>query len=183
MPETPRIVITGAPGTGKSTLLNIIEKQGFIVHPEMARQVIKEESLKCSDCVPWQDHSSFGMVLFGRQREQYLAALEGKINFYDRVIPDNLGYLRRDTLQNKKLEAEALKYPYHHQIFLTPPWKEIYMQDAERWEDFELMLEIHDALVDIYTFFGYDIIEVPKSDPQTRVDFIWNNLNLREVHP
>lgn len=182
MPQTQRIVITGAPGTGKSSLLHIFEEDGFVVHPEMARQLIKEESLKSSTCVPWEDHKTFGEVLFTRQREQYVAATENKINFYDRGIPDNLGYLRRDGLQNKKLEAEALLYPYHHQVFLTPPWQEIYEQDTERWEDFNLMLEIHHALVDIYTFFGYDIIEVPKTDIQSRVDFIKNNLSLRELH-
>lgn len=174
--RTARIIITGAPGTGKSTILKGLAAKGYPVLPEMARQLIAEQQALDSDLLPWKDHLSFGAELFKRQKQQYAEALEGQRNFYDRGIPDNLGYLRRDKLRNTLWEAEARNYPYHHQVFLCPPWEEIYGKDAVRWEELDLMLEIHQALEGIYQDFGYQVIEVPKISPQERINFILNTL-------
>ena len=176
---TNRVVITGAPGTGKSTILNLLEKRGYPIHPEMARALIAEQQDLGTDLVPWKNHADFGLELFKRQKEQYFNAQADAYNFYDRGVPDNLGYLRRDGLQNHALEEEAAGLFYHKEVFLTPPWEEIYGNDEVRWEDTQLMLEIHAALKDIYEFFGYQITEVPKLSPEERVLFILKRLGLK----
>lgn len=172
-----RIVITGAPGTGKTTLVNLLQQQGYAVHPEMARALIKEQQELDSDLLPWRNHALFGEELFKRQLDQYQVAMPNIINIYDRGIPDNLGYLRRDGFQNKRLEEEAAAYPYYSKVFFTPPWKDIYAQDNERKEDFELMLEIHQALLDIYGFYKYQLVEVPRTTPQERLNFVLYHIN------
>jgi predicted ATPase len=177
---TKRVVITGAPGTGKSTILHLLENRGFTIHSEMARALIAEQQALESELLPWENHAGFGLELFKRQKEQYFNAEDGVYNFYDRGVPDNLGYLRRDKLQNTLLEEEAAELKYHQEVFLTPPWEEIYGNDEVRWEDTKLMLEIHEALKDIYNFYGYQITEVPKLSPEERVLFILNRLGLRE---
>ncbi len=175
---TKRVVITGAPGTGKSTILGLLENKGFTIHPEMARALIAEQQVLNSDLLPWKNHADFGVELFKRQKEQYFNAKADAYNFYDRGVPDNLGYLRRDGLQNLDLEKEASILKYHPEVFLTPPWEEIYGNDEVRWEDTQLMLDIHRALKDIYQFFGYHIIEVPKLGPEERANFILKRLGL-----
>jgi len=177
MPEIKRVIVTGAPGTGKSTVLNLLESKGYKVIPEMARQLIAEQQALDSDMVPWKDHESFGQELFRRQVEQYSLAKES-IVFYDRGIPDNLAYLRRDGYQNKELEDLSHSFPYHPDIFLMPPWLEIYGNDDVRWEDQDLMLDIDRALREMYNEQGYTIIEVPKVQPQQRLQFILKHLNL-----
>ena len=176
---TKRVVITGAPGTGKSTILNLLEKRGYRIHPEIARALIAEQQELKSDLLPWKKHADFGVELFKRQKEQYFNAKADAYNFYDRGVPDNLGYLRRDGLQNHALETEAADLKYHQEVFLTPPWEEIYGNDDVRWEDTQLMLEIHEALSDIYQFYGYQITEVPKLSPEERVGFILKRLSLK----
>lgn len=176
MKPTTRVVITGAPGTGKSTLLKQLENKGYPVHSEMARELIRENQSCESEILPWRDHQRFGIDLFTRQVEQYREALESRVNFFDRGILDNLAYLRRDGLKNPELEARALDYPYHRQVFLTPPWREIYGNDEVRWEDFDTMLDIHRALQGIYQDFGYRIIEVPKGNPEERGAFVLEQL-------
>lgn len=178
MPKTTRVVITGAPGTGKTTVLEKLNSKGYPVLPEMARALIKEQQALDSELLPWKAHKRFGEALYARQVQQYHQAQEGQISFYDRGILDNLGYLRRDGIQNIALEEKAHSYPYFPKVFFTPPWQEIYNQDAERWEDFELMLDIHQALQAIYRDFGYQLIEVPRLAPEKRVDFILHQLTL-----
>lgn len=176
MAKTERIILTGAPGTGKTTISHLLKRQGYPVLPEMARALIKEQQELDSDILPWKDHKAFGEVLFRKQVAQFHQAQEGLTTFFDRGIPDNLGYLRRDKIQNKALEKEAEQYQYFPKVFLTPPWEDIYNQDNERWEDFELMLQIHDALMDIYQHFKYQIIEVPRISPANRLDFILEHI-------
>lgn len=172
MPEKQRIIITGAPGTGKSTVLNLLAEENFPVLPEMARELIAEQqAIEGSTMLPWLDHPSFGRELFQRQLQQYHQA-EAAITFYDRGILDNLGYLRRDGHQNLDLEKKAEQFPYHPKVFFMPPWEEIYGKDEVRWEDLDLMLEIDQALKDIYQDFGYEVLEVPKTDPLSRKNFI-----------
>lgn len=176
MPNTTRVIVTGAPGTGKTTVLQKLAESGYPVLPEMARALIKEQQELDSTLLPWKEHNRFGEELYRRQVDQYHQAQDGKVNFYDRGILDNLGYLRRDGIANHKLEKDAEQYPYYPKVFYTPPWREIYNQDAERWEDFELMLDINRALLEIYRDFGYQLIEVPRIAPADRVDFILHHL-------
>lgn len=44
--EPLKIVITGGPGVGKTTIVNALKQKGFIAVPEGARQVIKKEQRK-----------------------------------------------------------------------------------------------------------------------------------------
>ncbi len=178
MPNFKRVVVTGAPGTGKSTVLNLLTAKGFPVLPEMARELIAEQqAIENSTMVPWLDHPSFGLELFKRQVQQYQDAQEG-VNFYDRGILDNLAYLRRDECPNESLEQQAKDYPYHPDIFLMPPWEEIYSNDSVRWEDLDLMRSIDKALRSMYSRFGYQVIEVPKVGPEERMHFILEHLQI-----
>lgn len=175
MPQTQRIVITGAPGTGKSTVLNLLAQKGHTILPEMARDlIVEQQAIEGSTLVPWLDHPSFGLELFQRQLNQYHQA-EG-VTFYDRGILDNLAYLRRDSCPNLDLEDKAKAYPYYERVFLMPPWEEIYDKDDVRWEDLDLMLEIDQALKGIYKDFGYDVLIVPKEDPESRLNFILKHI-------
>ena len=144
--------------------------------PEMARALIREQLDQGSDMVPWLRHEQFGEELFKRQVSQYHQAPPDSWVFYDRGIPDNLGYLRRDGLPNPALEQKAKKYPYHPRVFLLPPWPEIYDQDEERREDQDLMREIHETLLEIYTLFSYEIVVVPKFSPSERATYVLENI-------
>ena len=95
MDKTKRVIITGGPGTGKTTLLELLKEKGFPCHLEVARKVIKEQLELESDLVPWLDLVNFSILVNEGQIAQFNAVNEGICNFYDRGVPDVLAYLRK----------------------------------------------------------------------------------------
>ena len=176
MATTQRVIITGGPGTGKSTIIDLLEQKGYPCHREVSRAVIKEQLEKGSDLLPWSDLPGFSNTVFEGQTSQYHSAIEGAINFFDRGLPDVIAYLRKDLLPTEALDDLVHHYPYHHEIFITPPWEEIYQTDEERREDFKTMQAIHNSLVETYEQFGYTVVEIPKLQSHERVNFILNRL-------
>ncbi|HBD27317.1 MAG TPA: ATPase, partial [Flavobacterium sp.] len=48
--------------------------------------------------------------------------------------------------------------------------------DAERYENYEQAVLIHEHLMETYKKYGYSITEVPKDTVENRVDFIMKHL-------
>jgi predicted ATPase len=59
---------------------------------------------------------------------------------------------------------------------MLPPWKEIFVSDNERYESFEIAVEINHHLKKTYQEIGYEIITVPFGTVKERTDFILNSL-------
>lgn len=178
MEQTLRVVITGGPGTGKSTILDHLKSDGYRIHTEVSRAVIKEELARGSELLPWSDLTGFSDKVFKGQIAQYHEANEYSVNFYDRGMIDVIAYLKKDFLPSDQLEELVQHYPYYHKVFLTPPWPEIYAQDEERREDLATMNAIHEALINAYEQFGYEVVEVPKTGPEERATFVLRHLDL-----
>ena len=66
-------------------------------------------------------------------------------------------------------------YRYNKKVFVAPPWKEIYTTDSERKMNFEGTLLFHTYLIEVYTSFGYEVVEVPTGSVDTRADFLIRN--------
>jgi predicted ATPase len=61
-------------------------------------------------------------------------------------------------------------------VFLTPPWPEIYVSDAERQHGFdEAIAEYHRLLLAFQTL-GYETIVLPKIAVHERADFVLSTL-------
>lgn len=109
----------------------------------------------------------------GRKR-QFKEALneEANIVFLDRGIPDVLAYMHYIGDSYPAFFDKACQDHKYSAIFVLPPWKEIYVSDAERYENYEQAVLIHEHLMETYKKYGYSITEVPKDTVENRVDFI-----------
>jgi len=61
---------------------------------------------------------------------------------------------------------------YHHCVFLTPPWPEIYLTDSERRHGLDSAVSEYLRLLEIYPSLGYEVSILPKIGAAERADFI-----------
>lgn len=171
-----RIVITGGPSTGKTSIINAFSNLHYNTFPEVARVVIQNQLKINSNKVPWNDVSGFSKLVLKKQIIDFNDAKRG-FNIYDRGIPDLIGYINHGNqylFKDLKLNAEKLKYKF---IFLLSPWEDIYETDNERRETYDDAVKIYESIKKAYTSLNYKLIEVPKDTLPNRVLFILNKIN------
>ncbi len=90
-----KIVITGGPGSGKTTLISFLLENGFQCLNEISREVIIEAQKKGIDQLFLTDPILFSQKLLeGRlQQHQEVDHFKKTILFYDRGLPDVTAYM------------------------------------------------------------------------------------------
>lgn len=90
---TRNIIITGAMGSGKSTVLKLLKAEGFIVVEEPAREILAEQRSIGDEGVPEKNPKLFVQLLLSRAIYQYKQMQEAYDTvIFDRGIPDNIAY-------------------------------------------------------------------------------------------
>ena len=180
-----KIVITGGPGTGKTSIINALKKKDFHCFDEVIRSLTLEvkkdvnETSHISNPIAFaNDPLDFNTRLLNGRIEQFITAntLNNKLNFFDRGIPDVLAYMDYFNQEYDDLFVNACKLHTYSTIFLLPPWKSIYKRDNERFETYEEAVKIHEHLVNIYINYGYKIVEVPFGNVEERTNYIINSI-------
>lgn len=172
-----RFIITGGPCSGKTSLIEQLAIKGHSTFSEAARKVIQQELRKNSDALPWENNIAFSELVIHQQKKDHQNA-EVDLNFYDRGIPDVLGYLLYYKQRNliPLFMEKTQQFNYEKKVFILPPWEKIYAKDLERKEPFEEAQKIHKALSLTYTKLNYNLIEVPCASYQERINFILSHV-------
>ncbi|MFG6686023.1 AAA family ATPase [Mariniflexile sp. HNIBRBA6329] len=172
--NTKKIVITGGPGTGKSTLINELIKRGYTCLEEISRQIILDAKKKGIDQLFLTEPLLFSELLLKGRKQQFEDAnkLQSDLVFFDRGVPDVLAYMDfiGDTYPQHFINT--CKKTEYDIVFILKPWETIYTSDNERYESFEQALEIHDHLLNTYQKFNYKLIDVPFGTVENRTDYI-----------
>ncbi|WP_431609303.1 AAA family ATPase [Chryseobacterium sp. 'Rf worker isolate 10'] len=173
--------ITGGPGAGKTTLLDELNKNGMITVPEEGRKIIKEQMESGGEGLPWMNKELFAHLMFEESAKTYRKInqmIHSEPIFFDRGILDTLGYMRLENIPIPELmKTKAREMVYHHNVFILPPWKEIYENDPERQQTFEKAILTFECMKRIYQEYGYNIVEVPKAAVKNRVRFILDTIS------
>lgn len=167
-------VITGGPGSGKSTLIDALEARGYARSHEAGRGVIQDQVAIGGHALPWRDRAAFADMMLGwEMRSHHLARRARGPVFFDRGVPDVIGYLKLSALPvPSHLVAAAERFRYRRDVFIAPPWPEIYAQDAERRQDYAEAVRTYGAMVDTYAACGYRLIELPRASVDERCRFV-----------
>ncbi|MEO0552375.1 MAG: AAA family ATPase [Bacteroidota bacterium] len=165
-----KYIITGAPGTGKTTLINALEKEHPCMH-EVSRKVIATEQKNSGNGTPWQDLSKFTKLVY----TAFIAELDANPHavFTDRSLLDLSAYLQ---VAGKSIPSSIDRFPYHdkfgQKVFFAPTWQDIYHKDEQRQQPFDYCIELENALLKTYGEKGFDIIQLPKDTVKRRVNFV-----------
>jgi predicted ATPase len=174
-----KIVITGGPSTGKSTVIKELKNRNYTCFDEVSRDIIKEAQKQGIEQLFLEDPYLFSKKLIEGRKQQYYNAgqLNTQIVFFDRGIPDvnaYLNYIKQPI--PPEFDKITKEHPYDRYVFIMPPWDEIYTMDAERYENFNQAQLIHNKLVNYYKSLGYYLIFVPFGKVEKRVDYIIDSL-------
>jgi predicted ATPase len=135
-------IMTGGPGAGKTTLLDEFNQYGLTTVPEEGRRIIKEQIESGGEGLPWLNKE-----LFANMRLENIPVPEVMI-------------------------TKASEMVYNNNVFILPPWKEIYENDPERKQSIEIAILTFECMKEIYQEYGFNIIEVPKFAVEKRAAFI-----------
>jgi predicted ATPase len=172
-------VVTGGPGSGKTTLIDALAQAGYARSRESGRNIIQDQVTIGGRGLPWTDPPLFAELMLAREIETWrtLSLLPGPV-FLDRGVPDVLGYLRVTNLPvPPHMERAAAEFRYNRRVFITPPWPEIYAADAERRQSLDEAQRTYEAMIATYTGCGYTLIEVPRMSVEARVAFVLAAVN------
>lgn len=171
-------IFTGGPGAGKTTVLEALRARGYPVVEETGRKIIQEQKAVGGNIHHQGDRIAYRDLMLSRAIADFERMSGEKAPvFFDRGIPDLVGYntLIRAEIPRAMRDA-AEKYRYNPDVFVFPPWREIYANDTERKQDFAEAVQTWQAAVDILPVFGYRVVDVPRASVDERVRFVLDRI-------
>ena len=168
-------VITGAPCSGKSTLINQLANSGYLTAPEPGQQyferelatgqtieAIREDVVGCLN----------GIANLTIEIEHGLDA--NKVVFLDRGYPDALAFCRVYDLNPNEFLANCFHHRYAS-VFLLDRFP--IEQDGVRAEDEATASFLDMWLARDYSALGYSVVRVPVISIKDRLAFVLERLS------
>jgi len=174
MQNNKRIVISGSPGGGKTSIIEGLKERGFTTFEEYSRTVIKAGQEAGTTNLFLTSPIEFSKELLKGRTLQFEASnqisTQHKVVFYDRGIHDTYAYLKAIGKATPAFENQVFEYQYDA-VFLVTPWQDIYSKDAQRLESFEEAKMYYPYIKEAYSK-QHEIIEVPHGQISERIAFI-----------
>ena len=121
-------IVTGGPGSGKSALIEALHQRGYACSFEAGRGIIQDQVAIEGRALPWHDRLLFAELMLSWDMRSYHLAQNAKAPvFFDRAVPDTLGYLRLLRLPAPAhMRKAADVFRYNRKVFIAPPWEQIF---------------------------------------------------------
>ncbi len=160
-----RFILTGAPGSGKTSILRALEKQGYAVVEEAATDVITAEQAS-GNGEPWNDPRFTGKIAeLQRHRQQQPARCGTPAQIYDRSPVCTLALARYlghtvATALSREIERILRDRVYQRQVLFVRPIGFCEPTAARRisYDDSLAFERLHQTE---YTRLGFEIIDIP----------------------
>ncbi|MBM3184592.1 MAG: ATPase [Chlamydiae bacterium] len=174
-----RFIITGGPGTGKTTIVNYLHQLGYKTAREAATDLIRDDLAK-HVVAPWSERDfNQRVALLQEKRQEEL--LKGGVAFFDRSPIDALTYeLMYDFEPTEELLRVVQKTLdedfYHNKVFLIEDLGAC-LKTEIRAETLEESRSIETILEKSYQDLGFKVIRVPAASVKERVAKILESID------
>ncbi len=177
--DTNWCVITGAPSSGKTSVIDEFARRGYPIQSEVARELIEEclrhgmtlAEIRGADYVQEMQRK---ILRFKLARE--MALDEKKLVFADRGTPDSIVYFKLAGVDAK--QAIDASHTYHYRaVFMLDRLPLV--KDGVRTESDAEAEKIGDQIAAAYTALGYELVAVPVLSVPERVDYILQKLGMQ----
>jgi predicted ATPase len=161
-----KIIITGASGSGKTTIIEELKKEGYAIIPEAARRVVEEKRIETGN--------ERQKLIFQKQIELERDNCASRITFLDRSIIDcivySIFYCGESPHHNKAIKNAN----YHNRVFLLK--LPLFTKYPDREESYEESLQIQELLKTKYEKMGFQVIKIPFTTARKRIKMILRGL-------
>ncbi|BCZ97718.1 AAA family ATPase [Legionella pneumophila serogroup 1] len=170
-----RYIVTGAPGSGKTSIILALEIQGKTVIHEAATDIIAHKAM-LGDMAPWEKTDFIDDIIRLQQQRQRSCCNHNDVVFYDRsplctyALAQYLKF-QPSLLLLDEIERIQRNSIYEKQVFFIKQLGCITNTDARKisYEDATRFEQIH---LDVYRQFGYECIIIPAATLSVRVEKI-----------
>ena len=184
-PISSRIIFTGAPGSGKSSLINYLDQETDIpVVFEAATRVFQRRKAE-GISAPWADLPGM-MNKINHVNTQDMKKGPWGLSFWDRSLVDSVVYSQYFQIELhprfvEDVEQMQTKYGFYQLVFLielNPDPREFEMTEV-RQRSAEEAMALEAMFEETYTRLGYEVRRIPWAPLEKRADLILKALGLR----
>jgi predicted ATPase len=171
-----RIVFTGGPGSGKTTIIEKLEKLGYKIISEPARTLIAHYDEHSPELHPKLSKENRKLFQKAIENKNYADFKANEYGFFDRSALDEVGYRSRFKIPISEELDTFCKDNRYDMVFFFPFWKEIYKTDSVRHETPAEAETVSKFIFNAYTKYRYDPLIVPKIGIEHRLEYILSNI-------
>lgn len=171
-----RFVITGAPGSGKTSILHALRDRGYTVVSEAATEVISVEQSQGNE-QPWNEPLFIEKIIQLQRSRQLRPVAPGiQVQIYDRSPVCTLAlvkYLGQPVPGSLAAEIDRIirGRVYENQIFFIRPIG-FCEPTAARRISYQQSLEFERYHEDEYARLGFELVEIPAGEIEERAALI-----------
>lgn len=168
-------VLTGGPGSGKTTLTTALKNRGYQTLAESARYYIEEQWARGLSTVQIRaNEQSFQEAVFQHKQKMHQKTDPEILTFFDRGYHDTIAYLEYHRQTIASFITKTCNQTKYKKIFVLDMLP--YNQDKARIETQTTAQKLHKALIKTYQAYGQELISVPVMTVPERVEFVLNHL-------
>ena len=173
--KTNWYVVTGGPGSGKTTVVNHLNMLGYHTTIEHARHFIDTQMITGKTVEEIRKNQVlFQKGILNMQIIQEESLSPDELVFLDRALPDTLAYYHFLNLPVDNRLKDALQNVFYKKVFILKPLPLV--NDYARREDEAGQKKISDLITEVYESLPFPVVHVPLLPPMERVEFILKNL-------
>jgi predicted ATPase len=170
MSETNWYVVTGAPSSGKTTLVQELEKLGYRVIHEVARDYIETQMEQGGTLEEIRaDKKSFENWILRAKIAIEAELPKDHVIIFDRAIPDSIAYFEAAGLGTEEAIEKSPRNRYK-KVFLLERLP--YQVDRARIEDNQIAIRLDQGLEQSYRMLGYEVTRIGVMPVQDRLRLI-----------